>query len=317
MTALSEIRDNWPAEEAEYAAYGEMVRSELSRTLTLSNVWFDRVTCRVKSLDSMLKKAIRESYGYEQIEDKVGVRAVVLFNSDVERASDVVVSSFGGEVDDKSASGPIDAFDYRSVHIQIAGLESGEHEGKTCEVQIRTVCSDAWATLSHVLQYKQESGTPQDIRRRQAMLSALFELADAEYERQHIAMVSHPDFPVLSMLSDISSEYLRLGGAEYDRTLAIRSFEALLEAYPGVPIPDVSDVVVTFARSHADWLRATYSQRRDAPGSVFLSQPESLIVAERLVSGSLALREVWDAVYDPAELDALAFAYGLPVDDSD
>ena len=50
------------------------------------------------------------------------------------------------------------------------------------EVQIRTVAQDAWASISHYLDYKKESDIPRHLKRDFSALSELFYVADTHFE---------------------------------------------------------------------------------------------------------------------------------------
>ncbi|MBI4489516.1 MAG: hypothetical protein HY694_10565 [Deltaproteobacteria bacterium] len=52
------------------------------------------------------------------------------------------------------------------------------------EIQIRTIAQDAWASISHYLDYKKESDIPAQLRRDFYALSGLFYVAD-----RHFAML--------------------------------------------------------------------------------------------------------------------------------
>jgi len=55
--------------------------------------------------------------------------------------------------------------------------------GIIAEIQLRTIAQHTWAAASHLLQYKQESGIPFEVRRSIHRVSALLETVDLEFER--------------------------------------------------------------------------------------------------------------------------------------
>jgi len=63
------------------------------------------------------------------------------------------------------------------------GARYDELKPLICEIQVRTVLQDAWATIAHHLSYKQESHVPPQLRRKLNALSASFETADDQFER--------------------------------------------------------------------------------------------------------------------------------------
>src|SRR5947208_10717429 len=54
--------------------------------------------------------------------------------------------------------------------------------GMPFEVQVRTILMDAWANVSHYLDYKGEADVPKPLRRDFYALSGLFYVADSHFE---------------------------------------------------------------------------------------------------------------------------------------
>ncbi len=50
------------------------------------------------------------------------------------------------------------------------------------EIQVRTLAMDAWATISHYLDYKSSSDVPKELRKDFFALSGLFYVADTHFE---------------------------------------------------------------------------------------------------------------------------------------
>lgn len=83
-----------------------------------------------------------------------------------------------------------DRFGYRSNHYVVtikpewgAVPEFRGLTGIRAEIQVRTLLMHAWASLSHQLSYKVEDEIPKRFRRQIFQLSAIFELADQEFDR--------------------------------------------------------------------------------------------------------------------------------------
>lgn len=146
---------------------------------------------RVKELDSFLEKVERKAYSdpFQQIEDLVGARVVCLFLSDLAPVASLIRSSFKVISEDNRIEGQeLDQFGYMSVHFVVklddryAGPRyDGLHE-LPAEIQIRTILMDAWATVSHYLDYKGEASVPSELRRDFFALSGLFYVADRHFE---------------------------------------------------------------------------------------------------------------------------------------
>jgi putative GTP pyrophosphokinase len=146
---------------------------------------------RVKSLASVAEKTERQELKdpLSEVKDIVGIRIVVLFLSDLPRLDTLIRSSFEiHDAEDKIVGGDPASFGYMSVHY-LASLGSG-HSGPryddlkhlTFEVQTRTVVMDAWANVSHHLDYKGSSSIPEELRKDFYALSGLFYVADQHFE---------------------------------------------------------------------------------------------------------------------------------------
>lgn len=149
------------------------------------------VLSRVKTLDSIREKIARKekTQSLDEIDDLLGIRIVCLLRSDIARIGDLIRAEFEVMSEDNKLDGAnIEAFGYQSVHF-IARLNAsckgrrytGLH-GQIFEIQVRTVAMDAWATLSHYLDYKNEIDVPRDLRKDFFALSGLFYVADTHFE---------------------------------------------------------------------------------------------------------------------------------------
>lgn len=149
---------------------------------------------RVKTLESILEKC--ESTGLEPEElgaigDVAGLRIVVLFRRDSDKAREIIRENFEvlREEDTADRLGE-DQFGYGSIHFEVTPSKAWlklptlrKLEGLTAEIQLRTGSQHIWAASSHVLQYKKGSHVPAPIRRSINRAAALLETVDLEFER--------------------------------------------------------------------------------------------------------------------------------------
>jgi putative GTP pyrophosphokinase len=111
-----------------------------------------------------------------------------LFRSEIPNLVKVVSDAFTQlSIDDKISSS-VSEFGYMSVHLicqlpkHFAGPRYDDIKGLQFEVQIRTIAMHAWAAISHFIDYKHEADVPADLRKSLNALSALFYLADTQFE---------------------------------------------------------------------------------------------------------------------------------------
>lgn len=155
------------------------------------NIKTHSVSSRVKTVESLTHKARQKEIDdpLNEIDDIVGIRVVVLFLSDLPDLDLLIRENFDvHEYDDKVTSGDPASFGYMSVHY-VATLSTNHSgprydaiKGVRFEIQTRTVVMDAWANVSHYLDYKGESSVPEELKKDFFALSGLFYVADQHFE---------------------------------------------------------------------------------------------------------------------------------------
>lgn len=123
------------------------------------------IKTRIKSPESIYKKLQKMGYELtaeniqEQLNDVAGIRVVCAFIDDIYAVAnllasqdDITVLKVKDYIKNPKPNG------YRSYHM-IVEIPVFFSEGKTpmrCEVQIRTIAMDFWASLEHQLRYKKD-----------------------------------------------------------------------------------------------------------------------------------------------------------------
>lgn len=317
------VRELWTAERAEYDSYRRAVEDRVRLTLREADVRYDRVAGRTKEIDSLVRKFVMRGGGdYADIEDRAGVRVVVRLRREVDPAVAAIAAAFSvpeDRIDDKrlpKEAAP-DRFTYRAVHLDVRGDHEGLNSEKQCEVQVRTVCEDAWAIMSHFLAYKPEQPVPDDVRRSQAALSALMELADREYERQFDELKLVEGHDVRWLAEQCAAIFARLVDAPAGDLDVTEWVISKLRAAWGTRTPEeIRDSLTAYAEHDGSGFALRVAQRASAADrSAYLLSPEALLVAERITDGqATTIRELWDAALPPDELDALAWDLGLSLE---
>jgi putative GTP pyrophosphokinase len=185
----------WSEDYAQRSPLFEQLASEATFALNLATdkrkIKTHSVTSRVKTESSIANKAKEKELDdpLAELDDLVGVRVVVLFLSDLPGLDQLVRESFDVlSSEDKVTEGDPASFGYMSVHyvVTLDDTHSGpryDHLKEiSFEIQTRTVVMDAWANVSHYLDYKGESSVPEDLRKDFYALSGLFYVADQHFE---------------------------------------------------------------------------------------------------------------------------------------
>lgn len=175
----------------------EQLKSELEHILSAElgkrKIQIHAVEGRVKEFDSLARKLSHLDAGHdsdlESISDLCGVRVICLFRSDIQRIGEMLEKLF--EIDskeDKVTSIPQEQFGYMSTHYlgtfptSYSGPRYDDIQGLRFEIQVRTIAMHSWATISHYVDYKSSNAIPSELRKDFYALSALFYLADSQFE---------------------------------------------------------------------------------------------------------------------------------------
>lgn len=146
---------------------------------------------KIKTFQSFYNKVIRhhvEKNEFEAIEDIAGVRVICLYRSDLDRLGNIISDNFNIVQVDTSRTRTKAPFGYASDHyvVKLPKTCKGPRYDKLkhlkCEIQVRTILMDAWASVSHHLDYKQEIDIPKELRTDFNALSGLFYVADTHFE---------------------------------------------------------------------------------------------------------------------------------------
>ena len=144
------------------------------------------VQTRVKSIASILDKANKRDIAitkiFETLEDIAGVRITCKFVEDIYKVvqlirdrdgQDLVIKEEEDYINNTKSSG------YRSYHITIKYKVITARGCKEipCEIQIRTMAMNFWATIEHSLRYKYNGNMPKHLKEKlEACAEASFKL---------------------------------------------------------------------------------------------------------------------------------------------
>jgi putative GTP pyrophosphokinase len=169
----------------------EEAHRELNSALAAERIKLHSFSSRVKTESSFLEKVDRKAYAdpWNDVKDLVGLRAVSLFLSDIARMEATARSCFTVTGGSETIEGTDPAsFGYMSVHLEAklpaewVGPRYDPIKDYVFEIQLRTILMDAWANISHHLDYKGETSIPEDLKRDFHALSGLFYVADQHFE---------------------------------------------------------------------------------------------------------------------------------------
>jgi putative GTP pyrophosphokinase len=148
------------------------------------------IDARVKELGKVIGKVERKHYHdpFSEMHDLVGLRVVCLFLNDIEKIATVIREEFDVVGEENKIDDESDNFGYMALHFDVrlprtfSGARYDDLREFVFEIQVRTLLMDAWANVSHYLDYKRESSIPSGLRRDFVALSGLFYVADQHFE---------------------------------------------------------------------------------------------------------------------------------------
>lgn len=324
MNDLESARTRWIEERAQHAAFAKVLGLSLKSILQPLGIWFD-VSHRAKEIDSLLKKLIRKPiYTYESLPDKVGLRIVVRYRTDIPRVLDLVKASFDcGDPDDKAERLGEDRVGYQSRHLDhLTFLATDPHAADFpaikfwAELQIRTLAQHLWSEMSHDTIYKNDETfvvLPADYKRRVNLMAGQIEVADREFDRLGTEL---PPEDSLEILRFLEHEYYMLSSNRPDTELSAQVLRRTLPLY-NADARGIEQILTTFLERKRATLVEIYSQVREGEAIVstpFLFQPEVLVLYERLTNDPVALRRAWNEYYPDGELERIANTFGISFD---
>ena len=213
---------------------------------------------RVKKWTSIENKLERKNLEIESIlllQDLVGVRAILLFLTDLDKIDELIRSTFEVTSSEDTADRLGEAqFGYQSLHytikVPLIWLEiptMADFGDIQAEVQVRTLAQHIWAAASHKLQYKNEASVPPPIRRAINRASALLETIDLEFERILEKRREYRDieFPkgidAAELNVDILESMLRDRFPEANRSDGEENYSELLENLTALSVHTAAD----------------------------------------------------------------------------
>ncbi|MFC9539047.1 GTP pyrophosphokinase family protein [Lysinibacillus sp. NPDC056959] len=189
---IKQIEDEYSQRINIYKQLEEEGKHTIKQALNAESFKIHNILSRVKEMDSIIGKAQRKliEKPFEEMTDIVGIRIVCLFLSDIDKIEKVIDDNFeviskDNKINDTNNS---NMFGYMSAHYivkikeQFAGFRYDSIKYIPFEIQVRTISMDAWANISHFLEYKSDTDIPPELKRDFNALSGLFYVADTHFE---------------------------------------------------------------------------------------------------------------------------------------
>lgn len=135
----------------------------------------EQVEGRLKSVASIIEKANKRRIPLNKalttLEDVAGIRIICRFIQDIDKVAEIIRkrSAFDMKIlQEEDYVNNVKPSGYRSYHITIEYkvIINNEAVPVKCEIQIRTLAMDFWATIEHSMRYKYNGKVPENIKKR-------------------------------------------------------------------------------------------------------------------------------------------------------
>lgn len=311
------LKKRYAEERSEYQEFADHIKSILVTTTRKRKV-VCTINARAKEVDSFVKKALVKNYLYDDINDKAGVRVIVTYQEDLPAIVKIVRALFH-VVDSEKKLDNLESHElgYNGIHFEVKLKQSyvesisGRYSGMLCEVQIHTQAQNLWSTVSHKLLYKGENQLPIEIQREIYHLSALTGIFDNTVKNVKKDIFSSSS--EAKTLSILEKNYYRFRGSQsFNRELSIEIIQALQELLNEKEKIELEDTINNFVLEQQDKLEEFLNYYiKDDCYSLLLSQPEILLILERLENDKFNLRDKWEKKILPLKmLQDIAIAWG-------
>jgi putative GTP pyrophosphokinase len=325
---VKEIVEKWTNEKPRYEQLGKIIETYIKQEIVQYEV-LPQVTSRPKELSSIIKKIIKKrikepTYSYNSLTDKLGIRIITYFKSDLNRvhrfingSRALIVNKFEAKGDDIK----FNTLDYVSDHYDLKiNIEEDIFKGYedfkdvVFELQARTLNQHVWADIEHDLTYKQEEELDEKLKRRIFRLISLYELADDEFDTINSMIQSLPNNDVYNILKSMEGKFYRYAQSHFDKEFSIQNIKILLSGLSKENIIKIKTSIGNYINTNADKVEAAFKDHNFLKSyNIFMGQPEVFLVWYMLENHEYVLRENWEKQYNMETLKELGIYWSVPI----
>lgn len=307
----SQIATKWKEEEPKLINLGEKVVSFLKDALYKKEM-HPEISFRTKEIQSIIKKIQRKSkerpYTYDDLRDKLGVRVVCPFLSDLDIVDSIIGTSFTvRKIEKKKEQIDFNRLDYQSNHYDVSiktDIIDFDDSDFIFEIQVRTMNQHAWANSAHILYYKQDIELPDEMKHRIYRLLSLYELADEEFSKVNEYLKSHKNDIVYALLRKLEGKVYKYALTDFDRELSVKQMKSILNFFTSEEQIKIENEIEDFIKENNTKIQHIYDDNRNRYAEIsFLTQPEIFVVFWGLTYRRFSITDNW--CFDDDELTAI------------
>lgn len=314
MVNIPQISEQWKIDEPNLKKLGESVVELLKRGLWEKEM-HPEISYRTKEIQSIIKKIQKKEkekekeYGYNDLKDKLGVRVICPFLSDLETVDGFLYDNFNiKKAERKKDLIDFDKLDYQSNHYDVTVKKDkiDFDENFIFEVQVRTLNQHAWANSAHILYYKQEVQLPDEMKRKIYRLLSLYELADEEFMKVNQYLQQQKGNIIYTLLKKLEGKVYKYANTDFDRELSIENIKIVLDFFTKEEQTEIETTIEPFIEEHNSKIQHIFDSNRNRYADIpLLTQPEIFIIWYGLEKKPFSISDNWSDYFEESELEQI------------
>ncbi|MDR1285719.1 MAG: hypothetical protein LBJ88_05935 [Campylobacteraceae bacterium] len=315
---IKDIVEKWSIDKFIYDKMGKIIINIIRQELSNTEI-FPEISLRIKDLLSIVKKIKRhkENYSYGDLKDKLGIRIICTFESELDIIDSTIKNFFNVErLEYKKTDYNI--LDYKSNHYDVyinselkEFKEIRQYNSYVFEIQVRTFNQHAWSNASHKLLYKNEKDLPDELKRKLYRLLVLYELADQEIENIN-SYRRGENIEFTSLLAKIEGKFYKYAKVDYDKEITTDNMAFLSTIFTKENKENINNGIESFIDMNRNKIEAIFNDNRFRFHEIpLLTQPEIFIMWYALENFENILIDRWNNYFDFYDSEQVQTFWGI------
>lgn len=309
MAYEDEISKQWKLDEPQLDILGQQVVSLLKKGLFAVEL-HPEISYRTKEIQSIIKKIQKKqkekTYGYNDLRDRLGIRIVCPFLSDLSTIDTFLKKNFKVRKEEKKKEKiDFNKLDYQSNHYDVSVKQEliNFDPNFIFEIQVRTMNQHAWANSAHILYYKQDIMLPDEMKHKIYRLLSLYELADEEFAKVNEYLKAQKGNLVYTLLRRLEGKLYKYAESDFDRELSVHNLTTILGFLSDDEHNRLNTGIEPFILENDVKIQHIFNDNRNRYAQIFwLTQPEIFVIWYGLEKFYFSITDNWDDFFDPEEL---------------
>ena len=320
---FDQISNSWKIENKLYDLLGKRVVAYIKKEIGKYEI-LPEVTFRTKDLISIVKKIKKKNleksgYSFSDLKDKLGVRIICAFNSDLNIVDEFLKANFEIEkAEYKNEALDFNKLDYISNHYDIKigskkklRFKDEKIKDLIFEVQVRSLNQHAWSNTAHFLTYKRESDISNVLKRRVYRLLSLYEIADDEFSSVNRALIEQENNLVYTILRKLEGKIYRYANIDFDRESSLMNISIIINSLEIRQREKLINGIGEFIQNNEQKIIKIFKTNRHRFYKLsYITQPEIFIIWFCLENFLFTIEGIYANEFDEDELEQIKAIWG-------